>query len=143
MASGNGTACRRGVILAAGGLLWNKNNNERKLALVKHPKSRDWRLPKGKHSPKDKSLKETAIREVREETGCDVILKDFADKTQYRIKSGTKQVLYWHMELKEEDAYPLEKDVEQVRWFPVRKALQKLKHRKEKEIVRKNLGWRK
>ncbi|MFC4618879.1 NUDIX domain-containing protein [Camelliibacillus cellulosilyticus] len=62
--------------LAAGAIICH----DEKILLVK---ADHWSLPKGGSEP-DESLQETAIREVKEETGFDVKLKGLAYATEFR-----------------------------------------------------------
>ncbi len=134
----NGSKNISNIILAAGGLLWKKVPEGFQIALVHRPKHNDWTLPKGKIDPEDSSLLDTAIREVREETGCEVIVSDFADEIKYEVNKGTKFVLYWHMRLESENAYRIEKEVDEVKWLSYNSAIKKLSYSLEKGVLKRN-----
>jgi len=132
---GSGLFDRKAPTLAAGGLVWNERNGSVKIALVKQKNDGLWHLPKGKYSPKDKSLKQAAIREVREETGCDVKVSGFADSLRYRAGKKNKIVLFWHMKLRKPKAFKLHDDIVKFRWFTPDKAAEKLGCRDEKRLL--------
>ena len=68
--------------LAAGGILWRDGTGGREIAIVHRPEYDDWTLPKGKVKAGE-SLTETALREVREETGHKARLGAFSDESKY------------------------------------------------------------
>ena len=62
------------LVRAAGCAVWRRSNGaELETALVHRPKYDDWSLPKGKPEA-DEHLLQTAVREVAEETGLDVVV---------------------------------------------------------------------
>jgi 8-oxo-dGTP pyrophosphatase MutT (NUDIX family) len=65
------------IVWAAGGIL-SRSEFPDKIAIIKRVRYGDeWTLPKGKLLPGE-SLREVALREVKEETGFDVELKRLA-----------------------------------------------------------------
>lgn len=125
------------VIHAAGGLVWRNNNGKKELAVIHRPKHDDWTLPKGKLEPGE-SCQEAALREVREETGCQVEIDSFAGCICYTPKDIPKIVLYWNMKLIEQCHFEPTKEVDQLRWLNVKQALAKLVYRSERELIIKN-----
>ncbi|MDX1657158.1 MAG: NUDIX hydrolase [Candidatus Competibacteraceae bacterium] len=128
----------RGVVEAAGGLVWRSTPRGRELALIHRPKYDDWSLPKGKLDPGE-SWQAAALREVIEETGFTVDLQDFAGCTSYRVRGGTtpKVVLYWHMALTGNPDFrphnPLE--VDELRWLTPPEALAVLSYDYERRLL--------
>jgi 8-oxo-dGTP diphosphatase len=51
-------------------------NNENKLLLVKGAKDKFWRLPGGKLEASDKNIKDCIKREIKEELGLEIKVKD-------------------------------------------------------------------
>ena len=55
--------------VSAGGVIYRcRASRQIEVALIAHRKGESWRLPKGRTEPGE-TLRETALREVREETG--------------------------------------------------------------------------
>lgn len=128
-----------GVQFAAGGIVWDKKGDGRRLALVHRAKYDDWSLPKGKPDPGEK-IAETAIREVQEELGVDADFGPFAGTTHYPLGDGrTKVVLYWHMIRRPaESTFKPNREIDAVDWLEPREAIRKLTHEVERELLRKN-----
>jgi 8-oxo-dGTP diphosphatase len=75
------------VKFAAGGIVWDKKGEGRRLALVHRGKYDDWSLPKGKVDPGEE-IGATALREVQEELGVDADFGPFAGTTHYPLADG-------------------------------------------------------
>lgn len=88
------------TIQAAGGVVWRKgtspsgNGTSIEILAIHRPKYDDWTLPKGKLEPGE-SLRETATREILEETGLRVRLGIPLQQVEYRVAAGPKLVDYW------------------------------------------------
>ncbi|HMJ66702.1 MAG TPA: NUDIX hydrolase [Candidatus Binatia bacterium] len=127
------------IQFAAGGIVWDKKGNGRRLAIVHRPKYDDWSLPKGKPDPGEE-IAQTALREVQEELGIDADFGDFAGTTHYPLASGRiKVVLYWHMFRKPgPNGFKPNREIDAVEWLPAKDAIRTLTHDVEKELLRKN-----
>ena len=73
-------------------IIYKANENNHKVLLVKNHNGRYWSFPKG-HVEKGETEQQTAIREIKEETGLDVeIVDSFREVSDYcpfgRIKRG-------------------------------------------------------
>src|SRR5690242_62034 len=79
------------LIEAAGGLLWDRAEGPRRIALVHRHRHNDWALPKGKLH-KGETWERAALREVEEETGYRVKLVSFAGALAYRTANNDKVV---------------------------------------------------
>jgi 8-oxo-dGTP pyrophosphatase MutT (NUDIX family) len=127
------------VQFAAGGIVWDKNGEGRRVALVHRDKYDDWSLPKGKPEPGEE-IGETALREVQEELGIDVDFGPFAGTAHYPLRDGrTKVVLYWHMTRRAGDStFAPNREIAAVEWLEPKEAIRKLTHEVERELLRKN-----
>ena len=103
-----------------------------------------WGLPKG--TPDEgESREETALREVREETGLDVRIEGFIDSINYWSASaanGTrfhKTVFYYLMSATGGDVSLHDHEFDVVRWVPVDEALKRLTYENEVRVVGKGL----
>ena len=125
------------VIEAAGGILWKETSSGFKLAIIHRKQYDDWSLPKGKREPGE-SWQETALREVREETGCRATLGEFIGSAAYAINGQTpKVVLFWHMTAKSSCKFIPNSEVDKLKWVSPKNALKFLNYEDERAIVSK------
>lgn len=129
---------KRKTILAAGGVLWSTGTGERTLALVHRTKQRDWALPKGKLK-RGETFERAALREVREETGCDAKLGLYAGLVSYTVKGGPKVVLFWNMHVWHKRRLRPNAEIAQVLWLKPEKALRLMSYPLERKVLRKAL----
>ena len=100
--------------------------DKRTVLLIKH-NSGHWDFPKG-HVEGEESEVETAIREVKEETGLDVhVQKKHRYATRYMPKSDVeKEVVFFLAKKKKGIELPQMEEVEKVEWVTWKKPLKKL-----------------
>jgi 8-oxo-dGTP pyrophosphatase MutT (NUDIX family) len=131
------------LIKAAGGLVWVKDSRIKKVAIVHRTRyGSEWTLPKGKLEMNE-TWKQAAKREVSEEIGCEqsnLRITSFAGGTVYPVEGKPKIVLFWNMTLEGDYTFgKTDSEVNQVEWLPVEKALELLKHPKEKLLLKENM----
>jgi 8-oxo-(d)GTP phosphatase len=125
-----------GLIRAAGGALWRPaDGGGIETALVHRPKYDDWSLPKGKPDGGEHPL-ETAVREVAEETGLEVVVGRRSVRTEYEVPEGPKRVDYWLMRVVG-GAFERNAEVDELRWLPVGDAPGVLTYEFDRELVSK------
>ncbi len=122
------------LIRAAGGLVWRPAPAAPRLAVVRRAKNGDWVLPKGKLEHGE-SFPVAALREVAEETGCRVRLRDFAGYVLYEARGCPKLALFWHMLLEDAPPFRPNREMDAVAWLAPREALTRLAHPAEWELV--------
>ena len=126
----------RGVIVAAGALVWRVRDGELQVLSVHRPSYNDWSWPKGRIG-RGETLPECAMREVFEETGKQVELGQPLPTLNYTIANGReKTVHYWaaetmnttHPSLLARPHWALasKKEVDNARWFTVEQARRKI-----------------
>jgi 8-oxo-dGTP diphosphatase len=121
---------------AAGGLVERKMNGSVRLAIVRRTRYGDWVLPKGKPDG-DESVEETAVREVREETGCDVRIAGERYTIEYFVGRALKVVTFFRMDYVADDYYVIDpSEIEEVVWLRPRDAIDRLTYETERSIVR-------
>jgi 8-oxo-dGTP diphosphatase len=122
------------VVLAAGGVVWRKNDGDLEVLLIHRPKYDDWTLPKGKLDDGE-GPEEAALREVEEETGFQVALGDELPSTDYHDRYGRpKNVRYWVMDVLGGEFRP-NREVDEVRWFTVHDAKEALSYARDREVL--------
>lgn len=83
------------IVYAAGAVLWRLEGNKLQVAVIHRARYDDWSFAKGKVDPGE-ALPETAVREIREETGLKIKLGIKLDTVKYPLDNGaTKEVHYW------------------------------------------------
>lgn len=132
---------RMKVIRAAGGLLWRDDDGSRRIAIIHRPHREDWSLPKGKLRDGE-GWEQAALREVREETGCEARIASFAGMASYVPRRMLKVVLYWNMALVREGPLGAQDEVDAVAWLPPAEALERLDHQSDREILEEALQLR-
>ncbi|HVN23529.1 MAG TPA: NUDIX hydrolase [Syntrophorhabdales bacterium] len=127
------------MIYAAGGIVWKDTPEGRKLAVIHRSRYDDWSLPKGKLKG-DETWEEAAVREVKEETGCEVRITGFAGSTSYQAKGKPKLVLYFAMEAVNECLFTDTSEVKEVLWLSPEEALDKLDYEVERDLLSKSFA---
>jgi 8-oxo-dGTP pyrophosphatase MutT (NUDIX family) len=122
------------VIFAAGGLVWRGTPQGHEIAVIHRSRYGDWTLPKGKLEPEE-SLLEAAVREVREETGCQVRIATFAGAMGYEVRGVPKIVAMWNMEVVECDPLVGSDEVDGMEWLSVGAAMNRLDHALERDLL--------
>ena len=120
-------------VLAAGGILWRKDQGELKVLLIHRTRYDDWSWPKGKLD-KGEHIAEAAVREIREETGLKVNLGTKLYEIEYELeKNKTKLVHYWAVEVTEKSlkkqTFKPDDEVGALAWMSVKEAKKKLTYK--------------
>ena len=110
-----------------------------KVLVVKH-NAGHISFPKG-HVENEETDRETAIREVKEETGMDIeVDTNYRYTTSYRPKEGVmKEVIFFLGKVIGGELKPQEKEVSEVKFIPFDEAENSLTHEDTKEILRQVL----
>lgn len=144
---------------SAGGVIFKKVDRKIYWLITRSSPSKQylqtiWRLPKGwiddendKPGPSargekkadEEKLKEAALREVKEEGGIDAkIIKKVGTYRFFLNKSGEKLlkfVTFYLMEWKNDLPEGFGYETSETGWFSLNKAIEKLKHKSEKEVL--------
>ena len=113
-----------------------------KVLLVQHNKGH-WGFPKG-HVEKNENEKETAIREVKEETNVDAkIIDDKRYTMEYVTDKGRdKEVVYFIANPITNEIKPQEEEIKSVKWVSFSDALKILTYRNTQEFLEEILKER-
>ncbi|MGB9044030.1 MAG: NUDIX domain-containing protein [Pseudolabrys sp.] len=127
----------RKTIHAAGGIVV-RNGARPLIAVVQRAKDELWVLPRGKLKLNESALA-GARREVVEETGHRVRVREFLGAITYRARGRPKVVQFWHMQAAVNPSRDLMKDIMAVEWLPLSAAVRRLSYPLEKLFLR-NVG---
>ena len=124
----------------AGGVVWRRNKqNAIEILLIQDAKDR-WTIPKG-HIEEGESAKQTAEREIQEETGLDKMeMQGFLGKINFRYRRQQSLVLMttdiFLVNAKgDTDAIRPEEWMKGIKWFPATEALDKIEYEDINKIM--------
>ncbi|MGQ9617717.1 MAG: NUDIX hydrolase [Candidatus Aminicenantia bacterium] len=129
--------------VSAGGVVFRKDDERIQLVLIS-PKKGRWCLPKGLIGENEKE-EETALREVREETGLNCRILEKIDTIEYwyfdkeRDLRLHKFVHFFLMEYISGSTENHDWEVIEVKWFEREEAIQKASFESERNVLRKAL----
>jgi len=127
------------VVLAAGGIVWRKTRQGPEVLVIRRSRHEDWSLPKGKVKlDKGETCLEAALREVKEETGLEPEIADFADAINYVAKGEQKLVLFWNMLAEKLSPFRPSEEVQELKWLEPCEAIEILSYNEQKEALEKS-----
>jgi 8-oxo-dGTP pyrophosphatase MutT (NUDIX family) len=124
---------------SAGGVVFRKNNHVVEILIGQHSGHHGWVFPKGLIGDENKgeSQEETAVREVREETGImgKILhpLKPTVHWYQWEGEKRKKTVYYFVMEYVSGNTEDHDWEMEQVKWLPSDEVADRLTFTSEKK----------
>ena len=123
---------------SCGALVFRRFHGNTELLLIKHANGGHWSFPKG-HVEAGETEEETALREIKEETGIDVIVdSSFREVISYSPKKDTqKDVIYFIARAVTYDFIPQEEEISQIRWVEINRAHTVLTYDNDKQLVNK------
>jgi 8-oxo-dGTP diphosphatase len=120
-------------VQAAGGIVLRRELPAR-VAVVRLRKRDEWVLPKGKLDDGE-TPRAAARREVLEETGHNVTVREFLGTLVYDSGGRAKVVHYWSMEASGEQTRELMSDIRAVDWLPLTAAVERLSRSHERAFL--------
>lgn len=130
---------------SSGGVVYDVNEGHLEVILISHHNLRGkliWCLPKGSVE-EGETLKETALREVREETGITGELLEKIGQIQYWFYSRQeeakifKTVHFYLLKFLKGNTADHDNEVDEARWVTIENGLEMLAHRSERSILEK------
>ena len=123
---------------SCGAIVYRKYHGNLEILLIKHVNSGHWSFPKG-HVEAGETEVETALREIKEETGIDVIIDPtFRETVTYNPrKDSQKVVVYFIAKAKNFDYVRQESEIAEIKWVDAGCADSVLTYEKDKCIVNK------
>jgi len=126
-------------VVSAGGVVWRlSSRGALEVVVCGRLADRIWVLPKGTPDPGE-TMEETALREVREETGLLVKRGDPLEPTEYWFTADGvrfhKRVHHWLMEPIGGDLADHDHEFDEVRWLPFGEAFSLLSYAGERKVL--------
>ncbi len=121
---------------SCGAIVYRKFHGNTELLLIKNQNGGHWSFPKG-HVEADETEEETALREIKEETGIEVILDtSFRHVITYTPKKETtKDVVYFLAKAVTYDYTPQEAEIAQIKWVEINHAASILSYDNDRQLV--------
>ena len=125
---------------SAGGVVYKKENNKTYILVAQHSQHHGWVFPKGLIGDhiENEGKKETAVREVKEETGVDgKILKKLNPVTYWFVfekEKIKKTVYYFIMEYAGGDINTHDDEMENVEWLEMENVEERLTYVSDKKV---------
>ncbi len=125
-------------VFSAGGVVYRRGASGIEVALVRNHEA--WTLPKGLIEKGEKP-EQAALREVEEETGLSVEAKKKIGEIEYWYSSREegvryrKKVYFFLFELKAGDGSKHDWEIDEVKFFPLDRAIERASYPKDREIL--------
>ncbi|MGE5041655.1 MAG: NUDIX hydrolase [Candidatus Levyibacteriota bacterium] len=127
---------------SAGGVVFRNDREKLEILVSQHSFHHGWVFPKGligdKEHLKGEDKKETAVREVKEETGAEgEILAEITPVTYWYVMDGIKRkktVYYFIMKYTGGDITVHDHEMEKVEWLPADEVLDRLTYKSDKDV---------
>ena len=134
-------------VYAAGAVCWREEKRELLVAIVHRVRYQDWTFPKGKVDPGE-TLAETAVREIKEETGLKIKLGVPLETMTYPLdKSKNKVVHYWAAKVSDKalanSKFKANDEISEVVWIGAEQAFAKLSYQHDRELLQEVIDLRK
>ncbi|MFA5336333.1 MAG: NUDIX hydrolase [Candidatus Omnitrophota bacterium] len=128
---------------SAGGVVYRKSGAGTEIVILTRGEGKVFCLPKGKIE-KGETIRQAALREIREETGLTGVIEKEIGKIKYSFDLPEEEIVinktvtfflvrYVSGDTKDHDA-----DAEDVRWLPIKEALKIMTYPSERQIVEKS-----
>ena len=128
---------------SAGGVVYRIGDDGAEVVLCGRDAGGTWSLPKGTPEPGE-SVAQTALREVREETGLEVEIEGgLGDITYWFARPGVrvrKKVAFYLMASTGGSTDDHDPEFDRVQWFPADRAADVMTHPTERDVVRKGIA---
>ena len=136
-------ALSKRIAISAGGLVIRAVGGQPEIVVGRRKRERDgyvWSLPKG--TPEEgETREETALREVREESGLEVRILSYFDSISYSfVRTGErieKTVYYYIMEAIGGSFEQYDKEFDELRWVRMDEAVRLLDFQTESGLVQR------
>ncbi len=121
---------------SCGALVYRYHGEKLELLLIRHRFGGHWSFPKG-HVEAGESEEQTALREVREETGLEIqLLEGFRQSVEYFPKPYIKkQVVYFLGRAVSNNIRRQEEEISELRWVDINEAQRMVTFANDKNLI--------
>lgn len=130
-------ASRQKIHVSAGAVVVRPTEFGREVLLLYRKNTDSWHLPKGTMRPNE-SVLETALREVKEETGFEIMIEKHLGVLPSTKEDGTSKITHYYLaSVIDGLSEPHDSEHDRVEFFPLAEAYHKLRAKSifEKEYV--------
>jgi len=122
---------------SCGALVYRVERGKIKLLMLRHRKGGHWSFPKG-HVEADETEEQTALREIKEETGLDVELLDgFRERVEFSPRPGVnKEVIYFLAHTRQRFFRRQVEEIKEIRWMDIDVAYRCVTFQNDRHLIR-------
>jgi len=127
---------------SCGAVIFRRHSGNVEYLLIKNRKGNNWGFPKG-HMEIHEDERQTAVREVREETGLIIEpLDGFRTISEYHPKGRiTKQVVFFVAEMPSQDIVIQKSEIERFIWADYGLAVKTFRFNNDKKVLAQARSW--
>ncbi len=121
---------------SCGALVYRRTKGQIELLLLKNRYGGHWSFPKG-HVEGSETERQTALREVKEETGLDILLQSgFRHMVEYYPEPNIrKRVVYFLGEAQSSAVKMQEEEISRIIWTEIHKAYHMVSFKNDKHLI--------
>lgn len=122
---------------SCGALVYRVERGKIKILMLRHRKGGHWSFPKG-HVEVGETETETALREIKEETGLDVVLLDnFRQRVEFSPRPGViKEVIYFLAHTHQRFFKRQVEEIKEIRWMDIDAAFRCVTFQNDRHLIR-------
>ncbi len=128
---------------SCGAVIYRRKSGNLEFLLIKNRRGGNWGFPKG-HIERGEDEKATALREVKEETGLDVILTEgFRSLSEYHPRGRIfKQVVFFLAEMPEGgEITPQQSEIDRFIWADYGLAMRTFRFNNDRNVITQARDW--
>jgi len=121
---------------SCGALIYRKQGDQLQLLILRHRMGGHWSFPKG-HVENRETETETALREVKEETGLTIeLFEGFREQVTYSTRPGIKKdVVYFLGFARDSRTTRQEEEISEIRWINLDQTYNFLTYENDRRLV--------
>ncbi len=121
---------------SCGALVYRKHGDKLQLLILRHRMGGHWSFPKG-HVEEGETEVQTALREVKEETGLSIqLFEGFREQVSYSPRPGIKKdVVYFLGFAQDSRTKRQEEEISEIRWIDLDQTYQYLTYENDRRLI--------